>query len=187
MVQRMSPAAAAPRPPVAISLEPLPESELPAFTRAVRERQVADAILSGLLSMMQAEAWCDTWLAPLERRPGDDGDVHRVYRIVAVTPGGRQNVGTVWFTETDCAGPTAVLQELHIDDDHRRRGYGRAALGELEALIADLGLVKLQVRVYQHHSAALDLLDQLGFAPRQVVLEKRLGARAAGSRRDPRS
>jgi ribosomal protein S18 acetylase RimI-like enzyme len=83
------------------------------------------------------------------------------------------DVGSLWWSEADKAdGKEAYIYNIEIEEHARRRGFGRAALLELERLVRERGLHQLSLHVFGHNHGARRLYDELGFEPTSITLRK---------------
>ena len=83
------------------------------------------------------------------------------------------DVGVLWWAESEPAGQReAWVYAFEIDESARRRGFGRAALLELERLARERGLHHLALHVFGHNHGARRLYDELGFEPTGITLRK---------------
>jgi ribosomal protein S18 acetylase RimI-like enzyme len=88
-----------------------------------------------------------------------------------------QSVGCLWFAERDLDGrPTAFLYDVHIDEDARGHGFGRAAMLEFEREAASRDLHHLSLNVFGGNAPARGLYSSLGWAETAVTMTKQLEA-----------
>jgi len=87
--------------------------------------------------------------------------------------GGRQLVGYAHLDATD--GVAAASGEIVVHPDHRKRGYGRALVGELRT---HAGNAELRLWAHGHQPAAAALAQHTGFTRTRVLWQMRrsLGA-----------
>ena len=86
------------------------------------------------------------------------------------------DVGTLWWAEADQAGRRqANVYNIEIEEHARRRGYARAAFGELERVAREHGAHQLGLHVFGHNHAARRLYDELGFEPTSITMRTILG------------
>jgi len=85
-------------------------------------------------------------------------------------------VGTVWLGERDVPGEgrAAFVYEIRVDDAHRGRGYGRAAMLLLEDEARALGHERIDLNVFGGNVVARGLYRSLGYEERAVFMGKRL-------------
>ena len=88
-----------------------------------------------------------------------------------------QPVGSLWFAERDMDGrPSAFLYDIHVHEDARGHGYGRAAMLEFEREAAQRGLHHLSLNVFGGNAPARGLYSSLGWAEMAVTMTKKLEA-----------
>jgi len=88
-----------------------------------------------------------------------------------------QPVGSLWFAERDMDGrPSAFLYDIHVHEDARGHGYGRAAMLEFEREAARRGLHHLSLNVFGGNAPARGLYSSLGWAEMAVTMTKKLEA-----------
>lgn len=150
----------------AVTLRPMTEAELAAFRRsfaadwAVDLARLDDLAHADALAMTTARVDADLphGLAP----PGQ-----HLYTIDAAGTA----VGSLWFSAGQGA---AFLEEVVIAPEHRGQGYGRAALLQLEARVAALGLTNVALHVYAHNPGAIALYERLGYVVTGLKMRKGL-------------
>ena len=97
-----------------------------------------------------------------------------LYEIVDTSSSAK--VGIVWHATRELRGSRhAWLYDIRIDPMHRRQGFARAALHELELLVRRQGLGSIRLHVFAHNVAAHALYEELGYETKHVVMEKALG------------
>jgi ribosomal protein S18 acetylase RimI-like enzyme len=88
-----------------------------------------------------------------------------------------QAVGFLWFAQRDMDGrPSAYLYDIHIHENERGHGYGRAAMLEFEREAARRGLHHLSLNVFGGNAPARGLYSSLGWAERAITMTKHLQA-----------
>lgn len=88
---------------------------------------------------------------------------------------GNEPVGMIWFAEVRTQPrPTAFIYDFWIDEAQRRQGYGREALGALEAKVKELGLEAISLHVFGHNHTAIELYKQAGFEITNLNMTKDL-------------
>jgi ribosomal protein S18 acetylase RimI-like enzyme len=70
------------------------------------------------------------------------------------------------------------VYDIEIDEEHRRRGYARAALRRAEEEVRRLGGTTLGLNVFGFNSEARGLYESLGYEVHSVQMRKRLTASA---------
>jgi ribosomal protein S18 acetylase RimI-like enzyme len=73
-------------------------------------------------------------------------------------------LGVLWLkTDFDTSRATGFIFDLEIHEPHRRRGFARQAMQELENVARGMGLRQLGLHVFAHNRAARALYEQLGY------------------------
>ena len=75
-----------------------------------------------------------------------------------------ENVGMIWFAVGEQAEqPVAFICDFSVRKAFRGRGYGEAALRELEHKVRGLGLSTISLHVFSHNHTARSLYEKLGY------------------------
>ena len=84
-----------------------------------------------------------------------------------------ERVGMLWWAEADKAGRReGYVYNITIAEAARRRGFGRAALLELERVAREHGAHHVGLHVFGHNHGARRLYESLGFEPTSLTLRK---------------
>jgi len=98
------------------------------------------------------------------------------HRLMHVLAGGLP-VGVVWVGPPALGGASTVfLYQIEINELHRGRGHGRAAMVATERFARTLGASRLMLNVFGFNTVARSLYDSLGFVEASAYLEKPLGS-----------
>lgn len=85
-------------------------------------------------------------------------------------------VGMIWFAVGEQAEqPIAFICDFSVHEAFRGRGYGEAALEELEHKVQTLGITSISLHVFGHNRVARSLYEKLGYEVTNVNMTKRLG------------
>jgi ribosomal protein S18 acetylase RimI-like enzyme len=85
-------------------------------------------------------------------------------------------VGALWFAAEDEVGRgAAFIWDITIDEGHRGRGYGRAAMEALEPLARSLGYDTIRLHVFGDNAVARHLYLAVGYGETDVTMVKRIG------------
>jgi ribosomal protein S18 acetylase RimI-like enzyme len=157
---------------VSVRLRPLRDDEYPAFLESSHRQYVVDLHDNGGMDGDQAEAKAtrdfETLLPDGLATPG-----HTICAIEEEATGER--IGRLWFADRKEHGRTvAFLYDITIDEQHRGRGLGRAAMLALERAAAGQGRTELELNVFGGNSRARGLYRSLGFAETAVHMKKQL-------------
>ena len=91
-----------------------------------------------------------------------------------------RRVGELWYNwDTEAARPQLFIYWIGIDAAYRRRGYGEAAMGLIEAEARRLGAERIALHVFGGNRVAQSLYAKLGYVPTNVLMAKRLTATEA--------
>jgi ribosomal protein S18 acetylase RimI-like enzyme len=146
----------------------------PAELAAYRGRMIADyaaalvrdAGLDAQEARHKAEADTQAHWAGAEPPPGD---------VVAMVEADGEAVGHVWFAETSRNDRrTIFVNDVEIDEAHRGRGLGRAAMGLVEDAARARGIDRVELNVFGGNSAARSLYRSLGYDEVAVSMRKLL-------------
>jgi ribosomal protein S18 acetylase RimI-like enzyme len=82
---------------------------------------------------------------------------------------GGQSVGTLWWAEQlDETPPRAYIYDLEVDEEHRGKGVGSAAMQALEDEARRLGAEQVMLSVFFENPGAIRLYERLGFRPSET-------------------
>ena len=87
-------------------------------------------------------------------------------------------VGHVWVAQPAFQGSatTAYLYDIHVHEDHRGRGYGRAIMQAIEQWASSVGALRLALNVFGGNTAARTLYESVGYEITAVECARRSGA-----------
>ena len=72
-------------------------------------------------------------------------------------------------------GHRGSVNYLAVDPQHRRRGFGRALMQRVEALLAERGCPKINLMIRSSNADVITFYGRLGYKPDEVIaLGKRL-------------
>ena len=155
-----------------IQLVPMTEQEYRIFLdRSIRE-YAEDKVRAGAWSQTEALARSRREHRTL-LRDGLRSKYHHLYTI-RESHGG-EAVGVLWFrANLDSATPSGFIFDIEIDESHRRKGYGRQAMQQLEEIAREMGLRQLELHVFAFNDGARTLYDSLGYTVTGLNMAKRL-------------
>lgn len=86
-------------------------------------------------------------------------------------------VGYLWYSvnKTDAK---AFICDLFVHDQHRSKGYGKAAIASLEAMLSKENIDYLGLRVANNNPRALELYRNIGFNVSGTNMSKRINVTA---------
>jgi ribosomal protein S18 acetylase RimI-like enzyme len=104
-----------------------------------------------------------------------DGLATEGHAIFAIDDGGVP-AGSLWVAEREnpMAGPHLFVYTIEVDEAHRGRGLGRAAMEFAEAEARRRGFDRIQLNVFGGNEVARNLYRSLGYDEVAVYMEKRL-------------
>jgi ribosomal protein S18 acetylase RimI-like enzyme len=86
-----------------------------------------------------------------------------------------EKVGYAWWTIEDReAGRVAFIYDIAVDPSHRRRGYARLALAEIEEWAGEHGCAGVMLHVFGYNTPARELYRSVGFEETNVMMLKRV-------------
>jgi ribosomal protein S18 acetylase RimI-like enzyme len=92
---------------------------------------------------------------------------HRIFEVVV----GDEAVGVLWIAPRLEGSDQWWVYDLEIDEQHRRRGYARAALELGHAEAKALGATSIGLNVFAFNEGARELYESLGYAPMSMQLQ----------------
>lgn len=73
-------------------------------------------------------------------------------------------IGDLWvMLENNSGTISAYICDIVVYEPYRNKGYGKAALNELENFVSKLGASKIGLNVFNHNSVAVSLYNSLGY------------------------
>jgi ribosomal protein S18 acetylase RimI-like enzyme len=154
----------------AATLRPMRPDELPAFL---------DASIEGYAQGIERQGG---QTAEFARRKSEE-DHAAVLPDGLETPGhtlwiveaGGQRVGVLWLAEREMGGRRVIfIYDVEIDEAHRGRGYGRAAMELAEQQASARGIGRVELNVFGGNEVARKLYRSLGYVETSVQMAKDL-------------
>lgn len=158
-----------------LQLRPLRAHEYDAWYRAVTDEYADDMARHG-----------DT--QPEAARTKAEADMARVLseglatagHTVLVLEGDGAALGRLWVAErTIDERRVLFVYDVHVAEEWRGRGYGRAAMSFVEELARERGIGRIELNVFGGNRVARSLYRSMGYVERAVLMAKDLGAEAA--------
>ncbi len=84
-----------------------------------------------------------------------------------------QAVGGIWFV-INTEKMTAYAYQIFVDEKHRGKGYGKAALNELHNFCKTQHIKKVGLSVFGWNTLAFELYKKMGYEIVQIVMKKDL-------------
>ncbi len=154
------------------AIRPMRADEYPAWLEASAARYAEDIVENGGF-MDEAQA-----------RQKSQDDYDRLLPDGVSTPGHHiwvvldddgSSVGSLWVAEREFdGGPSAFVYEIRIEEAHRGRGHGRAAMLLAEEEARALGLDRITLNVFGGNQVARNLYRSLGYDEHAVIMGKPL-------------
>ena len=92
-----------------------------------------------------------------------------------VVEAGGERVGLLWLAERDSGGRRVIfIYDVEIDDAHRGKGYGRAAMELAEEQARLRGIGRIELNVFGGNEVARKLYLSLGYVETSVQMAKDL-------------
>jgi ribosomal protein S18 acetylase RimI-like enzyme len=153
---------------------------LPPMSRDVWDEWRAASTRAYAQDMVRVGSWpaegAEARAASLFARLVPDGQTTVGHEFRSVVNEAGETVGAVWFApDGEIGRGAAFLWDIVIDPDHRGRGYGRAAMEALEALVRALGYDAIRLHVFGDNDVARHLYRAVGYSETSVSMIKRLG------------
>ncbi len=155
-----------------VRLEPMTEAEFAAF----EEHDILEYAEAEVRSGFWSEADALQKAREAHRRLLPDGLATKDQYLYTIRET-RHNaaVGLLWMmVQTESAQPSGFIYDIEIDPAHRRKGYAREAMRELEALTRKMGLHQLGLHVFAYNTGARALYESLGYRVASVNMLKDL-------------
>jgi ribosomal protein S18 acetylase RimI-like enzyme len=148
---------------VALQLRPIEDDEFVAWLPLLREDYARDLVRDYGISTDQARAKA---VAEIDgHRPAG----HSVFVIEVDS----EPVGHLWLVERrDLGEPTLRVYDIDVDEPHRGRGYGKAAMAFAEEEARRRGLTRIALHVGVRNDVARNLYRSLGFEENEVAMSK---------------
>ncbi len=162
---------------MAVELAPMPESGFEGWLPLALEHYVESRERAGD-THEQARARAERSMATYF----PDGHLLEGHFVFEVMADG-EPVGAVWIGPNPQVpdGRSWWVYDIGIAEEHRRKGYGRAAMLLAEEEVRKLGGTSLGLNVFGFNTDARSLYESLGFETVSLQLRKRLGEPPAGS------
>ena len=154
----------------AASLRPMRADEFPAFMDSSKRGYARDIQENGGQTAEFAKRKSDEDHAAIL----PDGLETPGHALFVVEADGEQ-VGVLWLAERDSGGRRVYwIYDVEIDERHRGRGYGRAAMLLAEEEAKRRGLSRIELNVFGGNDVARGLYRSLGYVENSVQMAKDL-------------
>jgi len=150
-----------------VSLRPMTEAEYAGLRAFLDEDYARDVARAMSISIEEGRAAAAKQLGEL-LKDGLATEGHYVWKVVAEGDGA---VGDLW-TFVDKAKQRAFIYFIGIDEGHRGKGYGKAAMVALEAAVRPMGADHIDLNVFGDNTTAIRLYEGLGYRPTAINMRK---------------
>ena len=153
-----------------VMLRPMTVPEYNAFMAALRVSYGAERAQAEDFPLDLAQAEADAQIAQLLPQ-GIRTPYHYFWRIIAEDG---EAVGSLWVNHK-LSDHRAFIYDIEIDDAQRGKGYGEAAMRELETAMRFKHVTHIGLSVFGFNTTARALYDKLGYQVAATYMIKRLG------------
>ena len=153
-----------------LTIRPLTQAEYDVRIPALKAEYAADEVRAGRSDPEGATARVERLFQTLL----PDGLATEGQLLFAGEAGG-EVVGFLWIGMPTTERPQAWIFEIHVEEAHRRRGYGRALMLAAEEELRARGVTRLGLNVFGHNPGAQHLYESLGFETTSRQMSKALG------------
>ncbi len=155
---------------MSVQLRPMREDEFAVWLPLMRERYAADmAAHAG----MTPEAASKKSAADIDRLFPDGGP--SAEQLVLVIEADGEPVGDLWLAERDDSlQPGLFIYDITVEEPHRGRGYGKAAMLFAEDEARRRGIDRIALNVFGRNTVARRLYQSLGYEENAVAMSKTL-------------
>ena len=87
----------------------------------------------------------------------------------------KDKVGVLWVEWNNKEHNGSYIWDIIIHDKFRRKGYGSAALKQLEKMAAEKESSGISLHVFGHNKAAISMYESLGYYATNIIMKKELG------------
>ena len=154
-----------------VTLPPMPPDVWEAWRAASIRAYARDMVRVGIWPAEGAESRATSLFARLV----PEGQITAGHEFRSIINEAGARVGAVWFAPDGEVGRgAAFLWDIVIDPGHREKGYGRAAMKALEALVLALGYDTIRLHTFSDNDVARHLYRAVGYSETDVSMIKRL-------------
>jgi ribosomal protein S18 acetylase RimI-like enzyme len=157
-------------PRMSLSLRPLSNDEFDSWFPRIRDGYANDMAKDAGVEPERAAAMAAAQMDELfpGRAPSPD-------QLVYVLEADGERVGELWVCDRDTPFQHALfIYNIEIDEEHRGKGYGRAAMELAESEARRLGLDRVALNVFGKNEIARNLYRSLGYEENAVSMSKNL-------------
>ena len=152
-------------------LEPMDEATFVAWREATKREYAAEKVKAGNYPESGADDLAEAEFARLLTN-GRETPGHEIRSMVNDDG---EKVGYAWFTiEHRDVGRVVFIYDIAVDAAHRRQGYARLALDEIDAYAREHGCIGVMLHVFGDNEAARRLYRSAGYLETNVMMLKRV-------------
>jgi ribosomal protein S18 acetylase RimI-like enzyme len=152
-------------------LESMDEATFVAWRAATKREYAAEKVKAGNYPESGADDLAEAEFAKLLPK----GRLTPGHEIRSMVNDAGEKVGYAWFTiEHRDVGRVVFIYDLAVDEAHRRKGYARLALAEIDAYARDHGCIGVMLHVFGDNEAARRLYSSAGYLETNVIMLKRV-------------
>jgi ribosomal protein S18 acetylase RimI-like enzyme len=151
-------------------LEPMDEETFATWREATKLEYAAEKVKAGNWAEADAGFHAEEEFAKLLPNGRETAD----HEIRSMVNDAGEKVGYAWFTiENREVGRVVFIYDLAVDAAHRRHGYARLALAEIDAYARDHSCLGVMLHVFGDNEAARRLYGSAGYLETNVMMLKR--------------
>jgi ribosomal protein S18 acetylase RimI-like enzyme len=151
-------------------LEPMDDATFVAWCATTKREYATEKVKAGNWAEADADAMAEAAFATL-LPDGLETPDHEVRSMV----NDGEKVGYAWFTIEDRdVGRVVFIYDIAVDEGHRRKGYARLGLTEIEAYARARDCLGVMLHVFGNNEAARRLYRSAGYLETNVMMLKRV-------------
>jgi ribosomal protein S18 acetylase RimI-like enzyme len=152
-------------------LEPMDEATYVAWCAVTKREYAAGKVEAGNWPEAGADELAEAEFARLL----PNGRHTPAHEIRSMVNDAGEKVGYAWFTiENRDVGRVVFIYDIAVDAAHRRKGYARLALDEIDAYARDHDCLGVMLHVFGDNEAARELYRSMGYLETNVIMLKRV-------------
>lgn len=155
---------------MSLRLRPMSDEEFESWYPQMRDGYADDMSGDGGIDPEKAASMAATQMESLfpGGKPSDK-------QLVYVLEADGERVGELWLCDrADALQHALFIYFVGIDDGHRGKGYGKAAMLLAEAEARRLGIDRIALNVFGRNEVARNLYRSLGYEENAVSMSKKL-------------
>ncbi|MCL4480899.1 MAG: GNAT family N-acetyltransferase [Candidatus Thermoplasmatota archaeon] len=155
-----------------VGLVPISEEDFRSYLKTQILEYAKEKVKSG--NWEEREAFDLSTKSFMNLLPGGRGTFgHSIMSIVDSIS--KDKVGVLWVEWNNKEHNASFIWDIIIHDNFRRKGYGSAALKQLEKMAAEKGSSGISLHVFGHNKAAISMYESLGYYATNIIMKKDLG------------